>query len=326
VLLCTGLALFAQEALQEDTGEETESGAASEADPAEEEGEAKEPFHFKDLLPGLILGVEIGTHEHPLTVWYPGQSEEGYSIRSFYFMPNAVYKRSVQQFDFAFELDVTGDLDAPDPDPGAIALNAKDADRTHWFSGYFEQEVAYRFPLDIPGTVSMFLHNQNNFYITPDFPAIPGVRDMAGKKADGIFKPGLAFHQEFPIGVIYTKLTLPLTYLNRYNNDIGFGMDFMAGYKKNLHGMILGFALTPKLAFLPKLKYAETEFAASYTWHDFSLKFTVIVYEAFKSLTITPELKYVCFDGRWTYTLGFEFAGIREARTFSPYMGFAYNF
>jgi hypothetical protein len=291
----------------------------------EEESKAKEPFRFKDLLPGLSLGVETGAHEYPLDVWYPGQGGEGYSIRSFYIMPNAVYNRSVQQFDLAFELDVSGDINAPDPAPGSLAPNSKDADRKNWLSVYFEQEFAYRFPLDIPGTVSMFLNNKNKFYITPDFPA-SGNRVMAGRKADGVLKQGFAFNQEFPAGGIYTRLALPLTYLSRYSNDIGFGMELLLGYTKDLRGMTLGFDVTPKFAFLPGLKYAETEFTVNYSWRDFSARLNIIAYEAFASFAVNPELSYVCFDGRWTYTLGFTVVDIREKPAFYPYLGFAYNF
>jgi hypothetical protein len=322
-----GAVVFAQETPQEYLPEETESISEAPEDYTEEEAEqAKKPFRFKELLPGLSLGVELGTHEYPLEIWYPGQSEDGYSIRSLYIMPNAVYKRSVQQFDLAFDLDIAGDLNAPDPSPGAQAPNAKDADRKDWLSVYFEQEFAYRFPLDIPGTVSMFLNNQNNFYILPDFPASQYVRPEAGKKFDGVLKPGFAFNQEFPAGILYTKLGLPVAYANRYSNDIGFGLDFTLGYRKNFRAMSFSFDVTPKFAFLPELKYAETEFVLGYTWHDFSFELDLIAYEAFTSLTIKPELTYVCFDGRWTYTLGFEFEGIRETRTFSPYIGVAYNF
>jgi hypothetical protein len=306
IVFCLGIAAFAQETPPDDG--------------------AKEPFNFKDLLPGLSLGVEFGAHEYPLEVWYPGQSKEGYSIRSLYITPNVVYNHPVEQFDFSFELDTTGDINAPDPSPGAKALNAKDADRKHWLSVYFEQGIAYRFPLDIPGTISVFLKNQNHFYLFPDFPVSPGVRTTTGKKADGVVKPGFAFSQEFPIGVVYTSISLPVAYLSRYSNDVGFGMEFMAGYKKELPGMTIGFDVTPKISFLPEVKYAATEFVLSYSWLDFSLELDITAHEAFKPITITPELQYVCFDGRWTYTLGCEIDAIREKRTFSPYIGFSYNF
>jgi hypothetical protein len=103
-------------------------------------------------------------------------------------------------------------------------------------------------------------------------------------------------------------------------------MEFMLGYKKDIHGMTIAFDVTPKISFLPDIKYAATEFVLSYAWLDFSFELDIIAYEAFKPITIKPELKYACFDGRWTYTLGFEFAALREARSFSPYIGFAYNF
>ncbi|MDR2768222.1 MAG: hypothetical protein LBB82_07850 [Treponema sp.] len=297
------------------------SAASLFAQAADEPLDGKEKM--REMLKGLSLGLEVGAHEYPLAVWYPAQSEDGYSIRSLYAKPYAVYQHSIQNFDVFFELDFTADLWAPSPAVGATAYNAKDADRANWFFLYFEEEFAYRFPIEkAPGTLSVFLNHQNNFYITPKFPAAGEARPIDGKTFDGRLTAGPAYKQDFAAGEFHAKLGVPLDYLSRYSDDLGLGLELTLGYKGDR--VKIAFDATPKMSFLPAVEYAGTEFELSYSWYDLKATVNVDALKAFDDITITPKVVYTV--EHFSYEMGLEFGTLMTNWTFSPSVGFAWYY
>lgn len=305
-------------------GEETEAGKTA--------GWGHSPWRpagWRGWLRGLSLGIEAGSREFPLKLWYPAGNGDGYSIRSLYFMPNMIYRQRINDFTVFAELDVITDTGAPDPAPGANAPNAKSADRKNWYTIYMEEEVDYRFSsffaerINFPGSISAFLNMQNHIYAFPDFPAVTGIRPVEGKKADGRLEPGFDYFQDFSFGRIHGRLGLPVSYLNRYSGRTGFGMSVTAGYRDGF-GIGLSGEITSTTAFLPDAAQSETEFAVMYTWGDFSAELDITALGAFKSAVINPEVRYRY--RRIVFTVGLEMSELGRAPAFSPYMGLNWIF
>jgi hypothetical protein len=289
--------------------------------------------HWYDVFHGISIGMEAGTHEFPLEVWYPGQEEsDGYSVRSFYLMPNLFYERVIEDFHFSVEFDVIMDLGAPSPEEGAIALNSKDASRKDWYTIYHEEKMDYPIShlfgeVNFPGTLSVFLNHENYIYAYPEFPAVKGIRDEKGKVADGLIEIGpAAYDASFSnFGRLVAKLGLPITYLDRFSDDFGFGLNFTIGYY-DIWGVNIGTELITRIAFLPDLEYVETEFDIFYSWHNFTAEVDIIASGAFETALIKPELKYNL--SAFTFTLGVEIGEIGKIKetTFSPYIGINWSY
>jgi hypothetical protein len=315
--------LFAQAAeLEEEEGLTLEAGAA------ESSGEAaKKPLHWWEWFHGISVGVESGAHEYPLAVWYPSQKDiEGYSIRSFYITPTIAYQRLFGDVDVAAKIDTIIDLGAPDPAPGVLALNAKDADRKDWYTIYMEEKVDWAVSnlfgeeVDFPGTLSVFFVNENNFYAYPKFPAIPGRPE--GKVADGRMELGPGrFHMNTKGGWFLGQISVPLYYLYRFNNDIGSGLNMRFGYKAPFN---LGLELVSRSLFIPRVEQVETEFVVSYEWLDFSAELDIIAYGAFKTAMINPEVQYHLES--FTFTFGVKISDIGRKAAYSPYLGLAWKY
>jgi hypothetical protein len=312
LILYVTSALFAQNA--QNSGEVAPGGAT-----------------MREMLKGFSIGLELGTHEYPLAVWYPAQSEDGYSIRSVYAKPQLFWEHSIANLDIYFEANLTADLWAADPSLGAQALNAKDADRKHWFFLYFEEEFTYRLPLAMQGTLGIFLNHRNNVYATPAFPArgVEGedaYRAIDGKKFDGRLTAGPKYSNNLTAGEFYTKLGVPLDYLSRFSGDLGLGLELTLGYSAGDDFALKGitFEATPKMSFMPDVKYAGTEFELTYSWNSFKAALTLDSLEAFKEITVTPKL--TCSFDQFSYCFGVEFGNLMTNWTFSPSIGLFWRY
>jgi hypothetical protein len=278
-------------------------------------------------LPGLVLGLEGGSHEYPLEVWYPGQGVDGYSIRSPYLKPAVYYDKIIRDFTLSLELNAVIDLGAPDPAPGARALNAKSADRANWYTIYAEEEFAYAFSslfspdLGFPGVLSVYLYHRNYFYVFPEFPGFSG--QGAWNKASGVIEPGFSYSRKADFGNLEFKLGLPVAYADRYMNDTGLGLEFTAGYRDIYHSGF-GFELSAKIAFLPSAEYAGTDLSLGYDWEDFSAELEISAAGAFETIKIKPSAVYRFYN--FTFTAGMEISEIRNYPAFSPYMGFTWAY
>jgi hypothetical protein len=287
------------------------------------------PDGWREWLRGLSLGIEAGSREFPLKLWYPAGNSDGYSIRSLYLMPNAAYRQRINDFTVFAELEVTTDIGAPDPGPEASALDAKSADRKNWYTIYMEEEVDYRFSsffaerINFPGSISAFVNMRNHIYAFPDFPAVSGIRPVEGKKADGRLEPGFDYFQDFNFGRIHGRLGLPVSWLNRYNDDLGFGMTVTAGYRDGF-GIGLSGEITSTTAFLPDVTQSETGFTVMYTWGDFSAELEITALGPFESAVINPEVQYRY--RRIVFKIGLEISEPGRATAFSPYMGLNWIF
>jgi hypothetical protein len=282
---------------------------------------SQKPEHWWEYLHGLSLGVNAGTHEFPLEEWYPDRYIEGYSIRSFYFMPNVSYGRTIRDFHFDAKMEVTVDTGAPDPTPGASALSAETADRKPWVTIYLEEKMTYPVsPLfnapGFPGTLSVFMNLENYVYATPDFPG--------GKKGTGTLEIGpAAYDNTFSFGWIQAKLGLPLYYLDRYSDKFGMGMNLTLGYRDPA-GLGLKGEVDMRIGFLPDARYLETEFIVIYGWKDFSVELDIIAEGSFESAIVKPEAQYRL--GSVTFKLGLEISGLGRMEVFAPYLGFNWNY
>lgn len=271
--------------------------------------------------------MEAGSHEYPLAVWYPGSYSEGYSVRSLYLMPSISYSRAIDKFSFFTGFDLTMDLGAPDPGPGVAAWNSKTADRKDWYTVHLEQRFDYVI-LDasagarFPGTIAAFLKNENYIYAYPEFPEVPGKRPVAGKVADGTLEAGLlSYKLDFDKGSLKSELSLPLYYLYRYSDDIGFGMNFSIAYTAPFK---LGLEIISRTLFIPSVEQAETEFVVSYDWLNFTAKIDITAAGDFTTAGINPELQYHL--NSFTFTLGFEVSDLVNYPAFSPYMGLNWKY
>jgi hypothetical protein len=277
------------------------------------------PRRWYEYFRGLSIGAETGSHEYPLDTWYPGEYIEGYSVRSFYLKPELGYSRSIKEFSFLLLADLVMDMGAPDPSPGAQALNAKDADRKDWYTVHLEQDFHYLVNnllggVRFPGDVEVFLKHENHIYAWPEFPG--------GKVADGNIEFGLfSFTMDTRAGSFTGILGLPLYYLYRFSDDIGFGMNVTFGYKTFFN---LGLNITSRSLFVPAPGQAETEFYLYYYWQDFTAgaKFTAM--GNFTSATIKPELSYRI--KLWTFTLGVEISELGRLAAFSPSIGITWKY
>jgi hypothetical protein len=289
----------------------------------------KKPLHWWEWFRGISFGIETGTHEYPLEAWYPNQSTEGYSVRSFYLIPHIAYERLFGDVTLGTEFKAAIDMGAPDPKTGANALNAKDADRKNWYTVYMEEDVDWAISnlfgkeINFPGTLSVFLHNENNVYIAPEFPEIPDER-MKGRIVDGSMETGLGkFYMDSDAGWFLGKIGIPVYYLYRFNNHIGSGLNIGFGYKTKFK---LGFELTSRSFFVPELKQAETEFKISYDWLDFSAVLDIVAYGPFESALINPELGYHLKGS--TFSLGAKISdiGIGTYPALSAYLGLNWKY
>lgn len=281
-----------------------------------------------EALEGLTVGLESGTHEYPLKVWYPTLGDEdGYSVRSIYFKPSAAYRYKLQDFDLRAELDFTLDWGAPDPKPGAVSLSEKVTDRKHWFWVHLKEEVFY--PVDkllsekiaakIPGSVTAFMTNDNTFYVIPDFPG--------AKKIEGVVEPGGIYSQEMSLGflegTVEGRLGFPFSYVDRYRSGLGFGMNLGGAWRK-IRGLNLDVEIEAGMTFIPDIKYTQTKLNAVYGWKNFSAELEIVIVEAFKPLSINPEIHYRFYN--WDFWAGINITQIRVAAAYSPYLGLAWNF
>jgi hypothetical protein len=291
---------------------------------AAQEGEApasQRPEHWWEYLHGLSLGVDAGTHEFPLEQWYPGRYVEGYSIRSFYVMPNISYGRTIRDFHFDAKMEVTVDNKAPDPAPGSWALSAETAGRKSWVTIFLEEKMDYPIsPLfgvsGFPGTLSVFMNLENYVYVMPDFPG--------GKKGTGTLEIGpAAYDNTFSFGWVQAKLGLPLYYLDRYSDEFGMGMNLNLAYRDPI-GLGLKGEVDMRIGFLPDPGYLETEFIVTYDWKDFSVELDIIAEGPFESAIVKPEARYRL--GSFIFKLGLELSGLGKAEAFAPYLGFNWNY
>jgi hypothetical protein len=275
--------------------------------------------HWWEYFRGFSLELEAGAHEYPLAHWYPDGYIDGYSIRSFYLLPGISYAKVVK--DVRLELDVVGVLDfgAPDPAPGAMALSALSADRKDWYTIHIEGKIDWALSHlfnkpDFPGTFSLFLDQENFIYLQPDLPG--------GRIVDGSVEFGIgAYENNFKFGYFRSALGLPFTYLYRFNNDMGFGLNVTVGYKYTFAGvgMALGLDVISRTLFIPQVRQEETEFILYYDWKDFSLVLDVIAEGAFETASIKPELRYR--EGSVTYKIGATVSGLGYYTAFAPYLG-----
>jgi hypothetical protein len=285
---------------------------------------SEKPGHWWEYLRGFSLDIEAGAHEYPLAQWYPGGYVEGYSIRSFYLVPGINYARVVKDVRLELDVDAALDFGAPDPAPGALAFSARSADRQDWYTIHVEEKIDWALSnlfgnSDFPGTLSLFLDQENYIYAHPDFPG--------GRKAEGSVEFGIgAYENNFKFGYFRTALGLPLTYLYRFSDDVGFGLNVTAGYRYTFTsvGVSLGLDVVSRTIFIPSAGQGETEFILYYGWKDFSLVLDIIAEGAFESARINPELRYRI--GSVTYKLGADIPGLGAHPAFSPYLGFEWNY
>ncbi|MDR1899866.1 MAG: hypothetical protein LBQ55_07665 [Treponema sp.] len=296
--------------------------AAQEAGTAGQDAAAnKKPAHWWEYLHGIDVGMEAGVHEFPLAVWYPGRYTEGYSIRSLYLMPNISYGRSIQDFHFDVNMELTIDAKGPDPSPGAVSMGGESTDRKTWVTIYLEEKMDYPishlFPTEnFPGTLSVFLNNENYIYATPDFPG--------GKTGEGFLELGpAAYNNDFNFGWFMAKMGLPLYYLDRYRDEFGMGLNLTVGYKDPL-SLGLGAEITTRIGFVPSPDYLETEFHVTYDWKDFSAELEIIAEGAFKSAALTPEIRYRLKS--FIFSLGVEISGVGKYAAFSPRLGMNWKY
>jgi hypothetical protein len=289
-------------------------------------GEKKKPA-FLEAVRGLSLGIDAGAHEYPLAVWYPGRYREGYSIRSFFLKPYITYGRTIGDFDIYAELDFAIDMKAADPSPLAQAESSKEADRRNWFSVYMEEGLSYRLPLAaVPGTLWTYVNHRDNVYIIPDFPGQTGALIVDSRLGEytGRFQWGAGYRQDFgKPGLFSWQLALPVSYLHRVRWDMGLGMEVRMGYNDGF-GLGLGGEAAVRIDFVPKARYAATEFAVNYSWNDLAAEVNITVYSTFTHAAITPVLRYRFKS--CVFKLGLELANVGRETSFSPCMGFSWNF
>jgi hypothetical protein len=291
--------------------------------PAGRETAESAPKKWYEHFEGITVSLEAGSHEYPLSEWYPGQSTEGYSVRSFYVKPGAAYKRAIKDFNIQAELDLTVDMGAPDPKIGAAAVNAKTADRQNWFTFHLEEEVDYPVSalfegkFNFPGSLSVYMNNCNYFYVLPAFPG-------ANSMADGVLEPGVLYsYDKFRIGKLYGKMGVPVRYVNRMTDGIGLGHTFTAGYKDG-YGLNLGVELMAEWSYLPSVSYDKTGLTVMYGWNDLSAELEVVSYGAFTSVSINPEFVY--HFSAFNFNLGIEVTNIGKAVSFSPHLGLSWSY
>jgi hypothetical protein len=282
---------------------------------------------FLTAIKGLSIGLEIGTHEYPLDVWYPGRYWEGYSIRSFFMKPYFLYTRTIGDFDINAELDFAMDMSAADPAPTAQAFNGKDADRRTWISIYIEEGLNYRLPIaTIPGTLFTYINHRDNIYVAPKFPGATGalIEDRRLDSYLGRFEWGAGYKQDFEkIGAFNWELGLPISYLDRVSHSMGLGMEVRIGYKDG-YNLGLGGGIAVKMAFVPKLRYSATEFYVTYDWLDFQAELVITAYGSFEYAALRPSVVY-----KWrnvNLKLGVELTSLGAYPALSPYLGFQWNF
>ncbi|MDR0403921.1 MAG: hypothetical protein LBH35_10075 [Treponema sp.] len=321
VLFCGAGLLAAQETPPETRQNAAEAPARTEVLPAA--GPAKKWY---ENLRGISVGLEAGAHEYPLDEWYPGQSTEGYSIRSFYIKPDIAYQRNIQDFSINAGLDVTIDFGAPDPGPGAQALNAKSADRQNWYTIHMEEKLEYPFSVlfadkvNFPGVLSAFLTNNNHFYAAPQFPALP--RRPAGNVADGLAELGAGYSHDFAAGRFYGRLGTSFRYANRFSGEIGLGSSFTVGF--DVSRIKLGVETVSRVDYLPSAQYRETELTLTYDWMDFSAELEIVAAGAFESVSLNPELR--CRFAAFTFRIGAEITNLGKAAAYAPYLGLVWSY
>jgi hypothetical protein len=280
--------------------------------------------HWWEHLRGLSLDLEAGAHEYPLAQWYPDGYIDGYSTRSFYLLPGISYARVVKDVRLELDVDAALDFGAPDPSPGAMALSALSADRKDWYTIHIEEKVDWALSHlfnnpDFPGTFSLFLDQENDIYLQPDFPG--------GRKVDGSVEFGIgAYENNFKFGYFHSALGLPLTYLYQFGDDLGFGLNVTVGYKYTFagFGMALGLDVISRTLFIPEARQGETEFILYYDWKDFSLVLDVIAEGAFETAFINPEMRY--HKGSVTYKIGVTVSGLGSYTAFAPYLGMEWKY
>jgi hypothetical protein len=284
-------------------------------------GAQEKPKHWWEYFHGISLGMEAGAHEYPLELWYPDQYIEGYSIRSLYLKPSVSYGRFIQDYHFDLTMELTIDKDAPNPNPGASAFSAETSDRELWLTVYLEEKMDYPISrlftaVNFPGTLAVFLNNENYIYAMPDFPG--------GKIVEGNMEFGpAAYDNHFKFGWFQAKLGLPLFYVNRFDNDLGFGMNVTLAYKDPI-GLGLGVEFAFRSLFVPEPAYSETEFILTYKWKDFLAELDITAEGSFKSASITPKVSY--YLKSFTFTLGAEITGIGNISAFSPCLGINWSY
>jgi hypothetical protein len=242
-------------------------------------------------------------------------------------MPSMSYKKTVEDFNIYANLELTIDRGAPDPKPGVTAANAESADREDWYTIFLEEKLDYPIShlfreVNFPGTLSVFLNQENYIYPYPNFP-VSDQRPIEGKIAAGSLEIGPSYENEFKFGRLLGKLGFPLSYLNRFSDDIGFGMNFTAAYLDIAH-LGIGFEFSTRTAFVPEARYSETEFLVTYTWMDFLAELDIIAEGAFESAIIKPEVQYGLKS--LIFKVGVEISDIGKFAAFSPYMGFLWNY
>lgn len=326
VLSCSAGLLAAQEAPPETSQTNAAQNTAEVPSPAEAAVPAGPAKKWYENLRGISVNLEAGAHEYPLEEWYPEQSTEGYSIRSFYVKPGLAYQRNIQDFSLNAALDLTIDFGAPDPGPDAQAPNAKSADRKDWYTIYLEEKLEYPFSVlfagkvNFPGTLSAFLNNYNHFYVSPEFPALP--RRPAGNIADGLAEPGIGYGYDFAAGKLYGKVGVPFRYADRFNSEMGLGNSFTVGFDAS--AIRLGVEAAARLDYLPSVHYRETELTVTYDWMDFSAELEVVAAGAFESVSLNPELRYRF--SALTFKIGAEITNLRKAAAYAPYLGLAWSY
>ncbi|MDR2768860.1 MAG: hypothetical protein LBB82_11110 [Treponema sp.] len=298
--------------------------------PGEETAEARPAVKknaFLEGIKGLSLGIDAGTHEYPLEVWYTNRYLDGYSIRSFFLKPYILYNRTIDDFEIYAEADFAIDMAAADPSPAALALNGKDADRRTWFSIYLEEGLTYRLPIErIPGTLFTYINHRDNIYAAPQFPEETGalIEDRRLETYLGRFEWGAGYRQDFEkAGSFNWELGLPLSYLDRARGGIGFGVDVRMGYKDG-YNLGLGGGIAIKLAFVPKARYAATEFYITYDWFNFQAELVITAFGGFERMAIRPLVVYRFKN--INLKLGVDLTGLGAYPAFSPYLGFQWNF
>jgi hypothetical protein len=170
--------------------------------------------------------------------------------------------------------------------------------------------------VNFPGVLSIFLNNENYIYAIPDFPG--------GKMVEGVMEFGPAsYSNTFKFGWFLARLGLPLFYVNRYDDDVGFGMNVTLGYKDPI-GLGLGIEFAARSVFIPSPRYSETEFIITYAWQDFLAELDIIAEGAFESAIINPKVHYRI--NSFTFTIGAEITGAGKVSAFSPCLGFNWSY
>jgi hypothetical protein len=256
---------------------------------------------------GLSVGLEFGMGNVN-----KGNDEE----MAPYLMPMLIYENSFLDED---ALDLYAELDYT---LGFLKEPNGDGDEVFPQSIYLDLMIGYNLSLSTASTLSLIAENEfDEILLAPSF---EGMNVLTG-----IFTPAIKFNQEIGFDNIFTKVGVPITYI-QYDKDadLEVGADFTLGWNSSFG---LGIEAKACILLVPieDSRYKGLETIISYETETIYAEVEVIIPNEIgaEGITVTPEFDYL-FKG-FTFYVNCEFAGLgldEGDMSISPALGVKYSF